>query len=561
MRKDTSNLFRIDEGLPRAFLRAWLVVLALLFCWLAVHGATRYHFSADELMHFDIARGATLQETLHLSTFEPHPPLGHILRHYWIQIGGDAPSFVRSQSLLFGVLTILLYYRMGAALRGGMAGALAAAFVAFAPSVIAQSFLVRNYAFFIFFLSLAFYYYLQWREARRPLWLWSYGISGLLACLAHFSGMFALAVIGAYEMLQLLRSGTRRTILHWILAHVLIAISLAPVWWALLPYGIAPFQAYARQYPLGDVTWMDYVSAYFYSIPRALLPYPREVGGLFALLGTAALLLFATRHDRALRPLLAMLGIALVLGLTLLLGGLYPFIGTRHLLWLLPFVCLSCGLALADGCAWVAGKLNDSRVLFPAMLLILSAGWASYDPAPRFMNFEEYQITEPEWQDFTHYLSGLNAKQLIVARRADAVLIDPPRQNPYRSMGKDDFIVTVVPYAHTQLLFDPTRATSWHYLGDLPFRMVREAEARGLLKGIDTLVFVNTNWTSRISRPMADLILCPALPKTLVSFPAHPPNTPVTPYKTPVTLLIVSKKTFFNRVLTPDKAIQACLTK
>lgn len=549
----------IAASRPDRFIYLAMGMLLVLFVCLSLHGVGIYHFSADEMMHIDIARGKTLREVLRFSIYEPHPPLGHILRHFWIAVS-EAAAFVRGQSLLFGVLTVLLMYRMGTLLDGPWLGFLVAAVAAFSPSLILQSYIVRNYAFFTFFVTLTVFYYLHWRGERGRAYVLPFAIAGILTCLTHLSGMFVLTALGAYEVLRTRgHKNQLRLLVPYIAANGVIGLIAVAVWYMLLPKGIAPFQDYARG--LTDIHW-QLALAYPQRVFGFLLPFP--FSGQYEpylLLGMAFALAVAGYKHAPLRSLLWLLLLGLLIGVVLRGGDFYPFMEPRHVLWLLPFVAICCGWFLFLGYGWLQRRLAVPLPLLA--LLTLFAGWALQTPEKRFRQIFEYQITESQWQELVHYLSNLDARHLIVARRADVLLIDPPSQNPYRSMGQETITVTV-PYHATRILFDPTRAHSWHYLDDLPLHMIREARVRGELDGVEMLVFVNTSWTSRISRHMVELMLCPSFPKTIKRIPGMTSteslSDPGIAYRTPATLMIVPKHVFLQMVLPKDGAARACFS-
>ena len=96
-----------------AFVNAWLALLIILSVFLRVHGAGEYYYNADDMQHIEIAKGRHhSKRCCSIRSMKTHPPLGHILRHYWLMLG-DTPWFVRSFSLLFGITLIPLYYQIG----------------------------------------------------------------------------------------------------------------------------------------------------------------------------------------------------------------------------------------------------------------------------------------------------------------------------------------------------------------------------------------------------------------------------------------------------------------
>src|SRR5438132_1646042 len=93
----------------RLFTYVWLATLISLAIYVRIHGTGAYYYSEDEMLHIWLAKSKSLKQLLTFSLYETHPPLGHILRYYWLQIS-DNIAFSRSLSLLFGIAAIPVYY-------------------------------------------------------------------------------------------------------------------------------------------------------------------------------------------------------------------------------------------------------------------------------------------------------------------------------------------------------------------------------------------------------------------------------------------------------------------
>src|SRR5437764_398623 len=144
--------------------------------------------STSSARRFRVEDGFRTVQTVQFARYETHPPLGNVLRYWWIKISDD-PAFIRAQSLLFGLALILIFYRTGAFLNGPLTGMCCAALTAFSYGCVIQSFVIRHYIFFVVFISAAHFYYLRWREERKSSLLWTYAAFCLLGCLTHFTGI------------------------------------------------------------------------------------------------------------------------------------------------------------------------------------------------------------------------------------------------------------------------------------------------------------------------------------------------------------------------------------
>jgi hypothetical protein len=539
----------------RLLTAAFLILLLCLAAYIRVAGADLYYFSPDELNHIELAQGKTAGEVLRFSLFETHPPLGHLLRHYWMQIS-DAPWFIRSLSLSFGLALIPVYYLIGLRLGGRWAGMCSAALIAFSHACIIQSYVIRNYIIFLFFLSLAFYAYLRWRQERTTPWLISYTILGCLSDLTHFSGIFAIFCIASAECCLMLRPGyaARRIMVRWAAANLCVAgVTLAAIyfWQPLLSQSKAQMMdamhpLFSQQNPLYPLLVVDYLFIYRASAIHAICLFTVVAGGLY---------IAASRLPGA-GFYCALACFSLALGWALAASGIYPAGGNRYSLWLLPLMLPPAGCALALLC----GRLRPLAPEWGIAALLLLCGWASYSPVTRFGDLYEYMITRRDLSDYTHYLRALDASHLIIAGRSDAFLISyPPAENFYHFYavpGIGSNLTVMQNYAQAKLMFKPY---AYNYTPDDLVTFVADAEAEGKLRGISSLVFTSTRWSRGTT---IGLMLCPALNKTVVTFPPSPDFQALSREavdRIPAIALIVSRQDFLHELAAPGGKARACL--
>ena len=123
-----------------------------------------------------------------------HPPLFHILMHYWILAFGLGEIALRSFGLLFGALSIPAAYWAGRALYSRRVGIIAALIIAVSPYHIWYSQEARMYTMMLFFglLSVALLARAIERNTARA-WL-AYSAPTLLGLFTHY--FFAFLVVG-----------------------------------------------------------------------------------------------------------------------------------------------------------------------------------------------------------------------------------------------------------------------------------------------------------------------------------------------------------------------------
>jgi hypothetical protein len=553
--KDTRHL---PKPMPKGFVQLWLIFLVMAACFIRLHGASDYYYNPDEAMHTSIAGAGSLAQVLAFSHYEIHPPMLYILCHYWMMISAD-PAFVRGLSLLFGLLTIPLYYRIGKTLNGPLAGMCCAALIAFSPGCIIQSYVVRHYMILIFFVSLSFYFYLLWRDKHACGALLGYAFLGLLACLTHFSGIFDIFCIAAYETSGLVkRKAPRRVLAGWMLVNAgigFVALYAYRLWQPIL----VPLKSYFATHTAGSLPNL-LVHALFYPVatPGYVVGYTAALVLLMAQVWVAiAPPRFITNLAR-LRSLLTLSVLAYGLGMLLVVTRIYPEPGTRHSIWVLPFVILPTGWMLADGIYWLATKILPTRAVWPAAaVFLLACGLLAYSPQARFSDGSEYVWQKEVWDSFSDYMGTLGPADLIITEKDDGIML----ANLYPYMGGDAFsgkvMARLAPYRGTRILFNPYFPRN--YSTQVFLATLREAQASHLLDKADRLFFLRMAWSRS---PLTDLMLCPAVDKRIITFPATPAGSTLSRDNingSLAAIMVVVKEPFLRDVLSPEGKAHACL--
>ena len=544
--------------MPKPFIWAFLAALVAVSAYIRVHGGDGYHFNNDEAMHFNVATGSTLADVLRFSFYEVHPPAFYFLLHYWLMIS-SSPAFARGFSLLFGILTIPLYFRIGKLLGGELTGLCAAMLVAFSHGCIIQSYLVRQYAVFLFFLSCGFYFYMLWRKDRKTSSLLAYSGFISIASLIHFSAVMAVFCMALHGLTELYpwKSAWKKTF-WWVLAN------LPPALIVLASYlYLEPTLHCVKAYVDASITGPDFHPSH--SLWKYLLAYPLDVAVYICTNPVEALiLLFLTPilgwKNAALRPYLVLAGVALGLGTVLYDANIYNIISARHYIWTFPFfIAVAAGAASEISvrcCKAIPEKLSPQRGPVAAVLLF-AAGCAMYDPTARYADIFEYQVPEAQWQSLLRYTDTLGPNTLLVANRDDAILL----QNNYPYL-KDatcsgPSAAALVPFNHTHILISPSYRR--FYDEDFLISLFKKAEESGMLDGVDTLAFYQTRW-ARVLEP--DLSLCPIPGKKVMVFaqtnPSHGEHAEGNS-RAYAKLFIVPKADFIAQVLSPAGQAHSCI--
>ncbi len=533
----------------------WLLLLGFAGTCLRVRGVGSYHFNTDEMLYLHMAQGKTLGETWQYTMNEMHPPLSTLLMHLWYKIS-HVPAFLRSLALVFGLLLIPIYYRIGTLISGSTGGLCCAALITFSYGILTQTYLLRNYAGFLVAVSLAFYWALRWHRDQRTEYLVLYAGWGAVACLMDFSGMITIFTIGAGEIFSSMRRARPfRLMVRWMITNgaiACVAIAIFAAWYPTMSF-----------YQSGTLSGggLHYKSAL---LPNALLsplfvlcyllPAQSQPMIEFSLLVCAiGLIIYAGSCRGILSYLLFLTGIGVLLEIILYVMGAYSVIGyaprwpQRQNLWLAPFIIPLLGEAMSLVLSHKSFRAYSG--LWLALLLIVG-GVGLYDPKARFAD-KEYMVLQKNYEQASADLSKLDMRTLIITDRSAGFLLMPENDKLYQGMWKggwaDGKESRILLYAHTRLLLD-AKHLAWHTRNEL-IHMYLDIESRGILDGTQTLMFVNTAWKQEAVTMLAD---CKTLTKTVVRF-AQQEND-----KWSLVFVFVPRAAFERDVVASDGKARAC---
>ncbi len=422
-----------------------------------------------------MAKGETLQEVWRRGLAELHPPLAHFIRHYLLMISADA-----FHQRLFGIaaslLSIIGMYRVGFLLRGSFLGLFCALCFAFLPVAVSTSISIRNYAFFMAFLSWALYYFVRYQRQEKHTDLFLFTLLLFLASATHFTGFLVTAAIGLSQGWDLI---SKKRWHHFALfsasflpllllgvfsyLHFLAPGTAGPMWnqisieTASLPDGfLARFIS---------TCWM--ISNYF--CPLIGIVEPTSDAKLFILVFSALLLfslyikcvLSLRLQNTALYSLvISVWAIALFSTLT----NLYPLSPGRHSYYLLPFVILPLGYGLENLVYFL--KLRRFAQYLGAGLIVLTV-----------LLFKEHDIYLKYETEFVLKQKKFNAGQQFLDQHLKANdLIDTERFSYHYFLYAKDAGLTpydnyaVFPYYHETTVIAPFDPPFKSYHNWEPFR-------------------------------------------------------------------------------------------
>ncbi len=289
-------------------------------------------------------------------------PLYSPLLRVWMALAGDSVYAMRYLSLLWGILSIALFYALGKRLLGRPSAMVAATLMAVSPYMVWYAQEIKMYAWVVMWVLLALYALERvCQEHRLRWWLATLGVLPLLFY-SHLMTLLLLPVMGVWF---LARYTWKHPLNSWLLLALLLlaALSIPLLDW-IVPTLLQVRETGFPHYTLPEMVmtllngWS--AGAYQAGMLNGRLPvYAMATFCVLCCLGGGRLGL--DEKFTILLPLLGWLGLPLLALWIVSLRG--PLFTDRYLIWTAPAFYLLCGVGL------LALKQLE-RWLVPTVLLI-----------------------------------------------------------------------------------------------------------------------------------------------------------------------------------------------
>ncbi len=340
-------------------LEAWVVnnsgwlafgIIAAAFAIRLVNADSCY-LNADEAAHFDAARPGSWLGAYQASLALWHPPLFILVLH-GILFLGRTELILRLPSLIGGTAALWFTFAWMRGSLGEIPALAGLGFMAISSAAITASTEVRQYGLLLFFVCAALYATERAFSDRSTFWAVCQGLALLGALLTHYTALVVLASLGFYVLVRsLLDRVPRRILVTFVLTQLVLAAVLGWLYFGQIHRSI-PFGPGAK----------TYLGTYYYGEAREtpLVFVWRALSGTFAyesgarrlavlfmlafLAGIAALLVGRTKAPRLLPVLLIS---PFAVGFVAAVFQVFPFAGSRHQTYLLPFLAAAISAALA----------------------------------------------------------------------------------------------------------------------------------------------------------------------------------------------------------------------
>ena len=255
---------------------------------------------------------------------------------------------LRCISLLPGAALILVFFLLGRRVSGTAAGVAMAYLAAFSSGAIQISQVLRPYSLLVLFLSLALWCFISYAMTCRQRYLYGYSLFMLLSIASHYSAALCFAAIGIVWFSRLLIQ--RESVKEYYkiaLAHLpplVILILLYVYHISLLNAGGGVYSQRPYLDPLFPHTLSGLIDNTAALFRYLFFPVKAKWLMVIAMAGFLSLWKSPQRYV-AITALITFL-----LSFVLNYLNAHPFGGSRHSIYLFPFIALLIGAAVQIGC-------------------------------------------------------------------------------------------------------------------------------------------------------------------------------------------------------------------
>ena len=350
----------IERWLDAQLDRIALLVVVVGF-FVRLFDASRSYFNPDEAMHYQILNQASAFQAYKASLTNAHPPLIFLLIYFWHFLG-RSELMLRLPSVLAGTAFCWAAYQWIKIVFGRATALIGIIFCAFTPALIALSAELRGYALLLFCIGAALYFlaraFEEESEEKSARQMWYFSSFLYLAILTHYSAVFFTVALGLYALARIADASLpRRAVFAWAAGQAGALAIYVFLYVTHVSKIKSSITAWAMPFDPSYFRWGDgniFVFTQARTLDIFLFLYGQRLVGeamlLFFLAGVAYLFArdLTSRGGKAgsgRSGILFLLPFAAVWGASL--TGIYPYVGSRHTVFLAPFAIAAASFAIA----------------------------------------------------------------------------------------------------------------------------------------------------------------------------------------------------------------------
>ena len=341
--------------------------------------ATRTYLNPDEALHYLILNQSSLFLAYKASLGNAHPPLIYLVLYFW-RFLGRSEWMLRLPSVIAGTAFCWISFKWIGNVFGKAAGLIGLILCAFSPAMVALFAELRAYALLLFCISGALYFLDRAFAEKSVRQMWRFTLFLYLSILSHYSAVFFATALGVYALARIADSHLpRKAVIAWAsgqagalaiygflyVTHISKIKTYIGLW--AMPYDSSYFHPDAVN--LFTFTWKKTFNIFQFLFAQEIAAYAALtffVAGVAFLFGKDLLTRRENIHSSRMGILLLFPFIA-VWGASI--AGIYPYTGSRHTVFLAPFVIAGASYLLAA----VSGQRLWAGLALAILLMALSS--------------------------------------------------------------------------------------------------------------------------------------------------------------------------------------------
>ncbi len=167
---------------------------------LSILGIFHKDFWLDEAIYYAVSK-QVLPNLLSASLTINHPPLYFLFLHFWLR-SGQSEFFLRLPSIIFGILSILLVYRISKTLFNEKVASFSLILFALSPLNVHFSGETRMYSLWTVLVLSSFYFFLKLLKNPKRIFFFLFSFFFLLSLYTHYSSILFFLSLNIFLLLK-----------------------------------------------------------------------------------------------------------------------------------------------------------------------------------------------------------------------------------------------------------------------------------------------------------------------------------------------------------------------
>lgn len=317
-----------------------LSIILILGMYVRIYGLSIYYYNNDEVNNLAMASYDGLIAFLKNNLIrDTHPIFARLPAHIILRFT-DSEFWLRTISMVPGILFIIISFLIGKRFVGNLAAILMAFIAAFGYEFIILSQIVRHYMLFIFCVSAALWFLLKYFENKVRHNIYYYFLFCFLACFTHYaSAIFVTASGLTLAIYQIFNKEKFGKVFFWLYAHLILGLLVVIYSYGQKSYMVPVFTYAPNPIPRNPSIFIKTIQDFL-----ELISFKEKQASYFLLV-----LLFAGIYNSIIKRkwfISLILFLMVTINIIFAFYKIFPFSAFRVCLYLAPVIMLLLGYGI-----------------------------------------------------------------------------------------------------------------------------------------------------------------------------------------------------------------------